>query len=684
MSEDALWTFIQSSKATKLVPLKLLHQFILSLSKPELVHLIQHYLQSKLSEHNAHNADGLTRTQTLRLFRNERDPPLPIDQQIMSKLNKKYGNKYRKKVISKIQQSRSTASKEDKPCKPHLLSIPPHVLAYSFQFLRYTELCKVQSVCTHFVYLNKRYPALTHYYFALNRHFCQKAMCYKIPIASLKRFKHIDIQTAYCNKGGPFNGGSAYQRTRLFQYLLKRIIKQSKSNLDVLTIDAHCETNTHSLEALEPFCVLLYLINEFKTFNISALIWKSDSFKPQNNTCTVANMLLQIGSNLATAFPNLKIFKQKKFGNGLRISRLGMVPQIQFPLNSWRNHVLRVVYDFGKTLEVLDLTSFFRFSPFDIFGDDTNMIQIIAQNMLNLKTLYIATSLPNMSSEIMEMKHTNPCTVLNKLHLELKWNARTSRGDLATIALKYLFSTFIGITEFEFTFDTYSYYIVPGSNCITFEMDWKDVLYTLITNKDRYSMNPDHEALLPLESLCIDSLEDVRDLMTALSDLNYFALKYFSITVSAWRSSQDALNELVMKYFVPYLKLCDENHSVLKDIAFLYTVPLEVEEHYLQPLIHILSNIPRTVTSMRFKGPYWRFRYPQTKHEMKIKEVESTRLVKQLSHLLSNKNNRLNLETISMKSPKLSKSAETYLLFLFGFNNNIYIDNNNNYCLHFP
>eukprot|EP01083_Nonionella_stella_P179661 638474_1 len=101
MSQHPLWTFIKSSQATKLVSLRLLQQFILSLTKTELIHLIQHYLQSKLSECTACTADGLTLTQTLHLYRNEGYALPSLDQQIMSKLNNNYGKKYSKKVISK-------------------------------------------------------------------------------------------------------------------------------------------------------------------------------------------------------------------------------------------------------------------------------------------------------------------------------------------------------------------------------------------------------------------------------------------------------------------------------------------------------------------------------------------------------------------------------------------------------
>eukprot|EP01083_Nonionella_stella_P278526 947179_1 len=154
-----LWTFIGSAQATELVSLRLLQKFVLSLNKAELAHLVQTYLQSKLSECNTFNANGLTVTQTMQNIFHDRTENITsqsIDKQIISKLNQNYGTKYKKKVICKIQQ---TNPKSRKQSKPHLLSIHPQVLAYSFQFLSFKELCRTQSVCVYFLYLNKQYPA---------------------------------------------------------------------------------------------------------------------------------------------------------------------------------------------------------------------------------------------------------------------------------------------------------------------------------------------------------------------------------------------------------------------------------------------------------------------------------------------------------------------------------------------
>eukprot|EP01083_Nonionella_stella_P301766 1037177_1 len=147
-----LWSFIKSAKATQLASLKMLQGFVLSLNKAELTHLIKSYLQSKSSANNSFNMNGLTVKQTahhLLASKSTIHSLHAVDKQIVSKLNERYGMKCQGNVISQTQQNNSD-------CKQmHLLSIHPQVLAYSFQFLSFRELCKVQNVCVHFTYLNK-------------------------------------------------------------------------------------------------------------------------------------------------------------------------------------------------------------------------------------------------------------------------------------------------------------------------------------------------------------------------------------------------------------------------------------------------------------------------------------------------------------------------------------------------
>eukprot|EP01083_Nonionella_stella_P282464 961154_1 len=96
MVELNAWSFIQSTKTTRLASLKSIRKFILALNKTELTHLITFYLQSKLSKHNL----TLRQTEQELLSSDPCDALQTIDKQIISKLNQKYGSKYHKKAIS--------------------------------------------------------------------------------------------------------------------------------------------------------------------------------------------------------------------------------------------------------------------------------------------------------------------------------------------------------------------------------------------------------------------------------------------------------------------------------------------------------------------------------------------------------------------------------------------------------
>ncbi len=65
-----------------------------------------------------------------------------IDKQILHKMHKKYGKKHNKKIIKQIQQTKTRNN--------YILCIPPQVLSYSFQYLSFKQLCKIQSVCSYF------------------------------------------------------------------------------------------------------------------------------------------------------------------------------------------------------------------------------------------------------------------------------------------------------------------------------------------------------------------------------------------------------------------------------------------------------------------------------------------------------------------------------------------------------
>ncbi len=263
-SKQDLWSFIKHTKSTQCASLKLLQQFMLTLNRKELRHLIECYLKSKLS---SCNPEGLTIKQSaIKILNNTANHTLPtIDRKILSKMHQNYGNKYHKKIITKLQQKKQE--------KKHILAIHPEVLAYSFQYLSYKELCKIQTICVYFPYLTKMYPGLAHYYIKLDKKLFCRAFRNKINVNNLLHFKHIEINHAYHNRND-YNY-NINRQTQLFRYLLKMIINQSKSSLDILTIDIPM-INSDPNEISTSFNVLLYIMNQYQNLLITNLIhWRS-------------------------------------------------------------------------------------------------------------------------------------------------------------------------------------------------------------------------------------------------------------------------------------------------------------------------------------------------------------------------------------------------------------------------
>eukprot|EP01083_Nonionella_stella_P300082 1022611_1 len=654
-----LWSFIKCTKATQLAPLRVLQEFVLSLNKRELTHLIKSYLQSKLSTNNTFNANGLTMRQTAhRLLNNTtiNHTLRTVDTQIVSKLTQRYGMKYRRNVISHTQQTNSDCK------RMNLLSIHPQVLAYSFQFLSFRELCKVQSVCVHFTYLNKHYPALTHYYLELDRTFCQKAMRFKVLLSNLSFFKHIAVEAIYCDLL-PWN--KDYERsTKLFQLVLKTVINQSKSSLDILTIGiaSYCSRRVHqyAINKLPPFNTLLYIMNEVDHLNVRTLHWNQDYFKPSSN-CDWSKMLEQIKAKLVHCFPLLRSLSigKKSFltGNWNRGPTSKDIPHEMMV-----QHILSpAIHGFGTTLESLCIDSQMKI---DLFDQNTNLIALIATHMINLKTLSFSLPRTGTASDLMNNNNMLQHTNLRKLRV----GNMQGNEDHPNKYLMHLFSTFIGISDFECEFD---WRIGYGLNNSDVNINWQNIFFTLMEEKRMYSIHTGH-MLPPLESLKFNLMHNL-DMINSLIHLRMTSLVHLEVhatRLGGYRSS--------MLTFVRFLKLHSDSSSKLRSIK-LYCGWETSSAFSLQPIVNVLSNIPPTIRSLHIDLP------PMPVTTQKIKEIESVNLVKQLCQVLleSKEKGKLQLETIRLDSLTIPLSVKKHLLFWFGFQNNLSIAHGDSYYLKF-
>ena len=298
---DNVFEFIKYTKATQSVSLKVLQKFVLSLDKIELQHMVTFYLRSILKKSLNHDVNGLTLSQARhRLLIEKNDSKSnnssTIDQQIINKIQKNYGNKYNKKMIKKLQQHHD----ENK----HLLSITPQILASTFQYLSFRELCKVQATCSYFIYLKHNMNGQCNYFINLDDKFWHKAMKCQIPFNVLTKFKHIGIKSMYYGKSSYCN---VTTKRRIFDHILKAIIKSSRISLQRLEINI---TSSHGRRwGVTPHLCLYQIMNECECDlfpKLSSLIWRHESYMV--STLTFNNDINIIKDNLFLKMPSLNNF----------------------------------------------------------------------------------------------------------------------------------------------------------------------------------------------------------------------------------------------------------------------------------------------------------------------------------------------------------------------------------------
>eukprot|EP01083_Nonionella_stella_P071502 192081_1 len=105
-----------------------------------------------------------------------------------------------------------------------LLSVPMEIMSYSFSFLSFSELSIIQRVCSYFMNASNKYSNLSHHHLNIGSRFVRNAISNQLNLNSLTHFKSICItyQSAHI---------------RLFTYVIQKIITQSQTSLQSLTID---------------------------------------------------------------------------------------------------------------------------------------------------------------------------------------------------------------------------------------------------------------------------------------------------------------------------------------------------------------------------------------------------------------------------------------------------------------
>jgi len=205
-----------------------------------------------------------------------------IDHAILKKMD--YGARSKQKVIGKLRQKNAD--------NKNILTINPQVLASSFQYLSYKELCCIIPTCSYFVYLNQSYPALSHYHIVIDKSFLIKAITNQINLDNLVHFSSISITYGY--QGERSWDKDMERRTKLFRHIIKKTFRQSV-NCRVLTIDVKKAPGGSWRSPM----LLKFILNNADFPNLSTVNWIEDQMGSHRND------MLWIAENLNKKWPNL-------------------------------------------------------------------------------------------------------------------------------------------------------------------------------------------------------------------------------------------------------------------------------------------------------------------------------------------------------------------------------------------
>ena len=627
-----LWRFIKSHKATEAASLKVLQRFVLSLNKQELTHLISIYLKSKLSQ-NGCIKPTYKQAEKVLLNGNSDDCLGNVDEQILTKMNRKYGNKYNKKIATRIQQRQQHN-------KLNLFSIPSEVAAYSFQYLPFSELCKIQRVSSYFMYLHHQYPGLCHYFLNMNKKFCLRAMRNMFDLSKLRDFKHITIRHAEY-KHGYYNVAHTRRRAMLFRHILHEIISQSP-NIQTLTILVH--GSIYRTLPKEPFNTLRLIMQIFKHLPISTLIWQTDVFCSTNwySVSDILNGIRAMGIN--KIFPRLKRFDCGLSTHYLMEMMNPFIDGVIYP------YILR--YD---ALESLSISC----DSVDMFDRNTDLIGLILGNMNNLQSLSLASLIPDKIITIDEnVKSTN----LNELNMTFRsitnrHNRNVSVSTAIHSVLNQLFSCFVGITKFKLGFKR-----MENTQIESFH--FFDCFSILFEKKRLYSMI--NAPVAPLEFLVFDEMPVIncRQFLSGFSESNcqsVLNLRHFGIKLE--QNDYRELNLLIDDYIVPFIK--DSNlESIDISCDYFYFNQSDVTSH-LNALYNVIANLPKSIVSLNVALPNYCLAVP----DLDVNSSEN--IAKKLCEMLTERTTSSKLETIRFNNAKLSSECRRFLTFMFGFNQKI-------------
>ena len=213
--------------------------------------------------------------------------------------------------------------------------------------------------------------------------------------------------------------------------------------------------------------------------------------------------------------------------------------------------------------------------------------------------------------------------------------------------------------------------------------DWNHIFGALFHQKTTYSLS--HGPVAALESIEFNGM--FRDNgIAALQSLQkhvherYCDLKHFAMEIGTWyevktlREEYDDLgyNAFVKESLIPFMESAD---GTLESMRFEYGKLLSRTNcgDILTTDLLLLSSLPKSLLSLELS--------PRTPCIRDFSDIGSKSFVNVLCALLVNKESH-NLQQLILKRIKLSVEARNYLVFMFGYNNNLAVSNQN-HCFFF-
>eukprot|EP00483_Globobulimina_turgida_P006458 UN06468 len=179
---------------------------------------------------------------------------------------------------------------------------------------------------------------------------------------------------------------------------------------------------------------------------------------------------------------------------------------------------------------------------------------------------------------------------------------------------------------------------------------------------------------------------NILESLTNLKHEIFFELKTFDIQTQYfwhWQERhrhdiQTLFGEFVDLHCIPFIKNVEDYFELSAlNISFFERQGFHIYEGYFEPVLKLLDNVnmSKSLTSLKLSMPY----QISDGSRSKIKETECTKLAQKLSLILAEKTGEAKLETIALKNVKLSTKSKNFLLFYFGFNNKLIVEDDKYY-----